>query len=107
LLNHYLSSNVRIVVINNGGGSIFGMIPGPKSTDVFEEFFKAKQNVKIDQLCEAYAIDYRKAKRLEDLDPAFEALFSDESEVPILLEVDTMFVDNEEIFGRYKDLMTN
>jgi 2-succinyl-5-enolpyruvyl-6-hydroxy-3-cyclohexene-1-carboxylate synthase len=107
LLNHYLSPNLRIVVINNGGGSIFGMISGPKSTEVFDQFFKAKQNAKIDKLCEAFTIDYRKTIRLEDLDPAFEALFGDESEVPILLEIDTTVVNNEDLFVRYKNLMTN
>ncbi|HKK09589.1 MAG TPA: 2-succinyl-5-enolpyruvyl-6-hydroxy-3-cyclohexene-1-carboxylic-acid synthase, partial [Bacteroidales bacterium] len=44
LWNKHLPSNLRIIVINNQGGSIFRIIPGPATTGKMEEFFETKQH---------------------------------------------------------------
>ena len=47
LWNNHLTSNIRIIVINNSGGGIFRIIPGPSSTKQFEEFFEVGNNANV------------------------------------------------------------
>ncbi|HPR30947.1 MAG TPA: 2-succinyl-5-enolpyruvyl-6-hydroxy-3-cyclohexene-1-carboxylic-acid synthase, partial [Prolixibacteraceae bacterium] len=44
LWNSKLPPNLKIVVIGNGGGGIFRLIPGPSQLKAFEEFIEARQN---------------------------------------------------------------
>ncbi len=67
LMNHNLTSNLKIIVINNSGGGIFRFIPGPDSSPHLEEFFETKHNWKADKIAEAFDIKYFKAENLDDL----------------------------------------
>jgi 2-succinyl-5-enolpyruvyl-6-hydroxy-3-cyclohexene-1-carboxylate synthase len=107
LLNHYLNSNLKIIVINNGGGSIFNMIPGPKSTNNHDKFFVAQQNVKIDKLCAAFSITHRKATNLIELGTELQKLFFEDSDCSVLLEINTENCKNEELFESYLKQMTS
>src|SRR5690606_22266135 len=40
LWNNYIPNNFRIILINNGGGNIFKIIPGPENSGVVEEVFE-------------------------------------------------------------------
>jgi 2-succinyl-5-enolpyruvyl-6-hydroxy-3-cyclohexene-1-carboxylate synthase len=60
--NRYVPKNLKIILINNGGGNIFKIIPGPKTTAQLEEFFETSQNVDNAMLCRAFGIDYYTAQ---------------------------------------------
>ncbi len=107
LINQYLNSNLKIIVINNGGGSIFNMIPGPKTTKNHDKFFIAQQNVKIDKLCEAFYIEHRQANNLSELQSELQKLFFENTNTSVLLEVHTENSKNEELFESYVKQMTS
>ena len=104
LWNSYLLPNLRIIVINNGGGGIFKIIDGPgksKQSDYFVAPFEAS----IKPLCEAFNINYLKADNPEGLETVFESFYSHQSNNrPVLLEIDTKNVQNEVVL---KDYFTN
>ena len=61
LWNTHLSPNLRIVVIDNGGGNIFRIIPGPDRLDELESSFETPQNVDLEQLVTAFGHAVRSA----------------------------------------------
>lgn len=58
LWNSEFPENLKIVVINNGGGGIFRIIKGPSSTEELEQFFETQHPVKIQALAEAHGMHY-------------------------------------------------
>ena len=58
---------VVIVVINNGGGTIFRMLPVHKHKNYYSDYFETPQQIKIEQLAEAHSIRYRKIDSIQKL----------------------------------------
>lgn len=58
LWNKYLPKNLKIIVINNGGGNIFRIIDGPTNSGYLEEFFETQNNANIKSLVEAFKVAY-------------------------------------------------
>ncbi|MBE9029434.1 2-succinyl-5-enolpyruvyl-6-hydroxy-3-cyclohexene-1-carboxylic-acid synthase [filamentous cyanobacterium LEGE 11480] len=58
LMRKYLRGSLTIVVINNNGGGIFGMLPIAQFEPPFEEFFSTPQNVDFADLCKTYGINH-------------------------------------------------
>ncbi|WP_445664839.1 2-succinyl-5-enolpyruvyl-6-hydroxy-3-cyclohexene-1-carboxylic-acid synthase [Fodinibius sp. AD559] len=68
LLNHKnLVQSLVVVVINNGGGSIFRMLPIHDNKQHFEPYFKTPQNADISTLVSAYNIPHYLINSLSDL----------------------------------------
>ena len=67
LMNKYLKSNLKIIVINNSGGGIFRFIQGPDETPNLEEFFETKHKWSAEYICKAFEVDYLKSESIEDL----------------------------------------
>lgn len=60
-----------IIVVNNGGGTIFNMLPVSNMKNYFEDYFITPQQVDIEKLADAHQINYRKIgskTELSDLD---------------------------------------
>jgi 2-succinyl-5-enolpyruvyl-6-hydroxy-3-cyclohexene-1-carboxylate synthase len=100
LWNNYIPSNFKIIVINNGGGGIFRILPGDKNTDNFNTFFETKHHLNARHLCEMYHLDYYDAHNEDDLEKELE-LFFNSSENPKLLEVFTPSKINDQILLKY------
>jgi 2-succinyl-5-enolpyruvyl-6-hydroxy-3-cyclohexene-1-carboxylate synthase len=100
LMNHYIKSNLKIVVINNAGGGIFRFIDGPAQSGYLEEFFEAKHNWKAEKIVEAFGLDYYKAKNMDQLPKAFDAFINDQK-APAVLEIFTPPKRNSEILKGY------
>ncbi len=64
LMNSYLKSNFKIIVINNSGGGIFRFIPGPDTTPNLEDVFAYHHNYKSEFICKAFNVEYLKAENL-------------------------------------------
>lgn len=68
-----LQSTLIIVILNNGGGSIFKMLPINTHKQEFSDYFETPQNVSIAALCRAHKIDHTLISRSEQLIPTFES----------------------------------
>jgi 2-succinyl-5-enolpyruvyl-6-hydroxy-3-cyclohexene-1-carboxylate synthase len=60
LLRQQFQGSLTILLINNNGGGIFGMLPIGQFEPPFTEFFTTPQNVNFEDLCNAYQINYQK-----------------------------------------------
>ncbi len=99
LWNNYMPSNFRIILINNGGGGIFRILPGPKNTKAFS-YFETPHNLTALQLCAMYGIQYHSAKDKADLNSVLSS-FYEPSETPKLLEIFTPATQNDEVLTEY------
>ncbi len=100
LWNKYLSSKLKIIVINNGGGGIFRFIPGPSETGYLEDFFEAGHDISLQPLSEMYGLDYLCATNEDDLVKLLPQFFS-EGEKPLILEVITPKKENAKTLRSY------
>jgi 2-succinyl-5-enolpyruvyl-6-hydroxy-3-cyclohexene-1-carboxylate synthase len=58
LMRKYLRGSLTIVLINNNGGGIFGMLPIAQFEPPFEEFFATPQDVDFADLCKTYGVGH-------------------------------------------------
>jgi 2-succinyl-5-enolpyruvyl-6-hydroxy-3-cyclohexene-1-carboxylate synthase len=86
LWNKHLPKNLKIIMINNGGGGIFRYIDGPDQTGVLEEFFEASHNTSAEYIAKAFGLDYFVASDLYSLQSQLSVFFR-ESEKLALLEI--------------------
>lgn len=74
LWNSKLPSNLKIVLINNGGGGIFRFLPGPDTTGLLESHFEARHQLRAEGLAKTFGLHYFVAdseETLKQLLPAF------------------------------------
>ena len=100
LWNNYLRNDFRIIVINNGGGGIFRILPGKEESDNFKTFFETKHGLNAKQLCEMYGIEYQGSNTLESLDIELRTFYEDSGR-PKLLEIFTPRLLNDKILMNY------
>jgi 2-succinyl-5-enolpyruvyl-6-hydroxy-3-cyclohexene-1-carboxylate synthase len=100
LWNNYIPSNFRIIVINNGGGGIFRILPGHKNTDNFDTYFETKHRLSAKQLCEMYGFEYIEAKNFEEIETQTLSFYK-KSFQPKLLEIFTPRKVNDEVLLNY------
>ena len=75
LWNKNLSPNLRIIVINNGGGGIFRIIDS-KETPLLEEYFEAAHTMQIEPFVKAFGIPYYSAYDEESVREGLNALYN-------------------------------
>jgi len=100
LWNKYIPKNFKIIIVNNGGGGIFRILPGHQETRVFNEFFETSHTLTAEHLAKMYGFDYLSAHDEKSLDLSFEKLFQN-NETPMILEVFTPMLDNDKILLQY------
>ncbi len=98
LWNKYIGANLRIIVIHNGGGNIFGMIKGPSDSPAFAEHFFTGNTHKAEVLAKAFGIDYLSATNETELEQALNEFYSPKQQKAALLEVFTDAEVNTKIF---------
>ncbi len=99
LWNKYIPKSFRVILINNDGGGIFKVIPGPQSTNALE-YFETPHGLTAQQLCDMYQIEYDNANTLNELNVSLSDFYS-ESERPKLLEVFTPSSENDKVLKQY------
>jgi 2-succinyl-5-enolpyruvyl-6-hydroxy-3-cyclohexene-1-carboxylate synthase len=99
LWNKNIPNNFRIILINNSGGGIFKIIPGPKSSNALD-YFTTPHCLTAEHLCKMYQFDYQIASTTEEV---AEKLidFYQTSEKPKLLEIFTSNLTNDEALLNY------
>ena len=98
----YLPSNLRIILVNNGGGDIFNIIPGPKSTNQWKKIFVAEQELSARDIAKTYSLEYFNAASQKELDEQLEAFFGESKNgLPKILEINTMNEENSAVLEAY------
>ncbi len=86
--NNQLPSNLRVFLINNGGGGIFRIIPGPRDSQQLERYFEAQHDRKAEFICKAHDVNYISASSILEIENQMSDFFT-ESDRPKLMEIFT------------------
>ncbi len=99
LWNTYVPKDFRIILVNNSGGGIFRIIPGPSSTEALS-FFETPHCLTAEHLCKMYGFDYSIASDTETVSEVLKTFYQP-SEQPKLLEIFTNSQLNDSILKAY------
>ncbi len=100
LWNKYIPSNFKIIIVNNGGGGIFRILPGHQETQVFNEFFETSHNLNAENLADMYGFTYFSASDKKSLEEEIPNFYQDNSK-PAILEIFTPTLINDQILLDY------
>ncbi|HEY4618046.1 MAG TPA: 2-succinyl-5-enolpyruvyl-6-hydroxy-3-cyclohexene-1-carboxylic-acid synthase [Flavobacterium sp.] len=100
LWNNYIPKNFKIILINNGGGGIFRILPGHEETPVFNTFFETSHCLTAEHMAKMYGFEYTIASDEISLGNGMVVLFA-QNEKPSILEVFTPTLDNDSILLQY------
>ncbi|UQD57179.1 2-succinyl-5-enolpyruvyl-6-hydroxy-3-cyclohexene-1-carboxylic-acid synthase [Flavobacterium sp. K5-23] len=100
LWNEYIPKNFKIILINNGGGGIFRILPGHQETEVFNTFFETSHCLTAEQLAKMYRFKYFTASDELSLDKSLTDLYS-ENNSPCILEIFTPTLENNGVLLQY------
>ena len=99
LWNRNIPKNFRIVLVNNSGGGIFKIIPGPSTTNA-GDYFVTPHCLTAEHLCKMHGFEYQKSYSTETVAKEF-ATFYDESDQPKILEIFTPSAENDKVLKDY------
>ena len=98
--HNYLPSNIKILLLNNHGGGIFRLIPGPSQQPELEEFFETFQPRTAVRMAEEFGFRYFKCTRQEDFNGQLLAFMAEENRA--IFEVETASENNQSFFNYFK-----
>lgn len=101
LWNQNLGGNLRIVLLNNGGGEIFRNLHGLTLSPAFDSMVCAKHSVSAKGLCEANDVGYISACNMDELRLGIATLLTIETNRPVLFEVFTNPDVDKEVYEDY------
>lgn len=99
LWNANIPNNFRIVLINNSGGGIFKIIPGPGTTNA-AKYFETPHCLTAEHLAKTYEFEYQKAFATEIVERELDGFFEN-SEKPKILEIFTPSAENDVVLKEY------
>jgi 2-succinyl-5-enolpyruvyl-6-hydroxy-3-cyclohexene-1-carboxylate synthase len=100
LWNNYIPKNFKIILINNGGGGIFRILPGHQETETFNTFFETSHCLTAEHLAKMYQLDYTIASDEDTLKRGLSQLYK-QNEKPMILEVFTPTRENDKLLNDY------
>ncbi len=100
LWNNYIPENFKIILINNGGGGIFRILPGHEETPVFNTFFETSHGLTAEHLAKMYGFEYSVARDERSLVKELANLYN-KNDKPSILEIFTPTLDNDRILVQY------
>lgn len=100
LWNNYIPFNFKIIIINNGGGGIFRILPGEKNTPNFDRFIETKHYLTAEHLCKMFDIKYFVATTKRELEDSLPLFYATQNK-PHLLEIFTPSSLNDQILLDY------
>ena len=71
-------NNLKIIVINNGGGSIFNIIPGPDALEETAKFLEAKMTNTAKEIAIMHGWNYRSINNEKELQIGLKDFFKSE-----------------------------
>ena len=99
LWNAHIPANFRIIIINNSGGGIFKIIPGPSTTNA-TAYFETPHCLTAENLCKMYGFDYQVAATTENVQNELQGFYTP-SEKPKILEIFTPSAKNNLVLTAY------
>ena len=99
LWNSNIPKSFRIIIINNSGGGIFRIIPGPKATNA-AQYFETPHCLTAEYLCKMHQLEYQKAYSTETVTKELSRFF-ETSEKPKILEIFTPSAENDLVLKDY------
>ena len=103
LWNEELRGNLRILLLNNGGGGIFEKFEGLQGSPARERFVMAKHYASAEGICQSYQVAYCAAHNMDELEEGIYWLQQEQGERPMLLEVFTDSANDAKIMKAYYD----
>ncbi len=101
LWNQNLRGNFRILLMNNGKGGIFNMLPGLEQSPARDKFVAAEHHTSAKGICEQNDIVYLRAEDMTQMQDGVNRLLQEQSDRPMLLEVFTDAAEDERVYRDY------
>ena len=98
--------NFKMIVIQNYGGGIFKIIPGPADSKQREKYFEARQVKSPASIAQAYGLQTKTISSLEELTEYLPLFFDPSCEMQVL-EVQTDDANNPIDLDRYFEFLRN
>jgi 2-succinyl-5-enolpyruvyl-6-hydroxy-3-cyclohexene-1-carboxylate synthase len=99
--NNYNTPNLRVIVLNNHGGAIFGIIDGPGSLPEVDEYFVTQQKLTARHLAGEFGLSYRHVSDNDDIAGVLDEFFKPGDRAKIL-EFESGSKEAKELFLRFK-----
>ncbi len=99
LWNAHIPASFRIIIINNSGGGIFKIIPGPSTTNA-TAYFETPHCLTAENLCKMHGFEYHVAATTENVDKELLGFYAP-SEKPKILEIFTPSAKNNIVLTAY------
>ena len=87
LWNQNLRGNLRILLLNNGKGGIFDILPGLEKSPARDKYVAAEHHATAEGICQQNDIYYQQATTTEEMQRGIDLLLSSEFSRPMVLEV--------------------
>lgn len=100
LWNSYIPKNFKIILINNGGGGIFRILPGHQEKPVFNTYFETSHHLTAEHLAKMYQFEYLQASDVNSLEVGITNLYAQNTK-PAILEIFTPTTENDVILKQY------
>jgi len=82
--NNHLSPNLKVIVIDNGGGNIFRYIEGPDKDPVLLQWFEAPHARSIEKLVKSFDLPYYHASDQASLEAGIDKLYAVHEQAALL-----------------------
>lgn len=101
LWNPYIPPYTRIIIVNNGGGDIFKIIPGPsKAANALDEFIATTHTKNAELLAAHFGFLYTKVDDEVTMGRVLDGFFKPSPKAKIL-EIDTQEIENAKVLIDY------
>lgn len=100
LWNTYVPKNFKIILLNNGGGGIFRILPGHEETPTFNTFFETSHCLTAQHLATMYQWNYCTASDVATLEEGLKQVW-ESNDQPTILEVFTPTRENDQQLLNY------
>ena len=100
LWHHHVPANLRIILVNNGGGGIFRIIEGPSGVPELEEYFETRHQLNAKNIAATFGLDYASCSSFKELTEQLGLLYVENGEARIL-EIFTPYEVNADVLSLY------
>jgi len=100
LWNNYIPKSFKIILINNGGGGIFRILPGHQENETFHTYFETAHCLTAEHLAKMYLFDYTTASDEVSLKEGLAKLYK-QNDKPMILEIFTPTRENDKLLRDY------
>ena len=100
LWNQNFPGNLKIIILNNGGGGIFRIIDGPGQHKTKLDYFETPHQYNMENLARMYNISYIGIRNETELDNALNIIYEDTNK-PYIIEVFTEQEINAATYHNY------